>query len=80
MTTPLDARSRHLRRVVVRMLRGARRGHVGSAYSVIDILRVLYDDDKVYVAFTCHDSQPDQIVRMLGDRDAPPVSDTVAEV
>jgi transketolase len=26
------------------MLKGARRGHVGSAFSVIDILRVLYDD------------------------------------
>jgi transketolase len=26
------------------MLRGSRRGHVGSAFSVIDILRVLYDD------------------------------------
>jgi transketolase len=47
MTTqspPLDERSRHLRRVVVRMLRAARRGHVGSAFSCIDILRVLYDD------------------------------------
>src|ERR1700688_5371 len=41
---PLDERARHLRRLVVRMLRGARRGHVGSAFSVIDILRVLYDD------------------------------------
>jgi transketolase len=40
----LDARSRHLRRLVVRMLKGARRGHVGSAFSCIDILRVLYDD------------------------------------
>lgn len=47
MTTtspPLDERSRHLRRVVVRMLRAARRGHVGSAFSCIDVLRVLYDD------------------------------------
>jgi transketolase len=47
MTTispPLDERSRHLRRLVVRMLRAARRGHVGSAFSCIDILRVLYDD------------------------------------
>jgi len=26
------------------MLKGARRGHVGSAFSVIDVLRVLYDD------------------------------------
>src|SRR3954452_16926518 len=41
---PLDARSRHLRRLVVRMLKGARRGHVGSAFSCIDVLRVLYDD------------------------------------
>jgi transketolase len=41
---PLDDRARHLRRLVVRMLRGARRGHVGTAFSVIDILRVLYDD------------------------------------
>ena len=41
---PLDERARHLRRLVVRMLRGSRRGHVGTAFSVIDILRVLYDD------------------------------------
>ena len=40
----LDARSRQLRRLVVRMLKAARRGHVGSAFSCIDILRVLYDD------------------------------------
>jgi transketolase len=40
----LDERSRHLRRVVVRMLRAARRGHIGSAFSCIDLLRVLYDD------------------------------------
>ena len=41
---PLDGRSRQLRRSVVRMLRAARRGHVGSAFSCIDLLRVLYDD------------------------------------
>jgi transketolase len=40
----LDERSRHLRSIVVRMLRAARRGHVGSAFSCIDLLRVLYDD------------------------------------
>lgn len=46
MTAPtrLDDRSKHLRRVIVRMLQSARRGHVGSAYSVLEILRVLYDD------------------------------------
>jgi len=45
ITTPrLDRRSKDLRRTMVRMLQTARRGHVGSAYSVIEILRVLYDD------------------------------------
>ncbi|MCE9563660.1 MAG: transketolase [Planctomycetes bacterium] len=44
IATQLDERSRQLRKLVVRMLKGARRGHVGSAFSVIDVLRVLYDD------------------------------------
>jgi transketolase len=45
MTTPrLDERSKHLRRVIVRTLQSARRGHVGAAFSLIEILRVLYDD------------------------------------
>ncbi len=43
-TPRLDERSKHLRRVIVRMLQKARRGHVGAAYSLIEILRVLYDD------------------------------------
>ena len=41
---PLDARSRALRQLVVRGLKGGERGHLGSALSVIDMLRVLYDD------------------------------------
>jgi transketolase len=40
---PLDERSRHLRRLVVEALAGARRGHPGSALSLVEILRVLYD-------------------------------------
>jgi len=40
---PLDARSKHLRRLALRGLIGGGRGHVGSAYSMIEILRVLYD-------------------------------------
>jgi transketolase len=43
-TPRLDERSKQLRRTVVRMLQKARRGHVGSAYSLVEILRVLYDD------------------------------------
>src|SRR5215467_15222906 len=42
--TQLDRRSKDLRRTIVGVLQSARRGHVGSAYSVIEIMRVLYDD------------------------------------
>lgn len=40
----LDERSRFLRRLAVRALEGGARGHVGSTMSLIEILRVLYDD------------------------------------
>lgn len=44
LATPvLDERSRYLRRLVVRALGGAGRGHPGSALSLIEIIRVLYD-------------------------------------
>lgn len=41
---PLDARSRALRRLVVDALAGGGRGHIGSSMSLIEILRVLYDE------------------------------------
>ncbi len=40
----LDERSLALRRLVVRGLVGGNRGHVGSSMSLVEILRVLYDD------------------------------------
>ena len=40
----LDQRSLALRRLVVRGLDGGKRGHLGSAFSLIEALRVLYDD------------------------------------
>ena len=43
-SVPLDRRSRDLRLTVVRMLDAARRGHLGSAFSLVEVLRVLYDD------------------------------------
>jgi len=42
--TKLDTRSVYLRKLVVRILEAGRRGHLGSALSLIEILRVLYDD------------------------------------
>ncbi len=43
-TPPLDARSRELRGLLVRMIKVDGRGHIGPALSLFEILRVLYDD------------------------------------
>lgn len=40
----LDERSKHLRRQIIRALEGGGRGHVGSSFSLVEIMRVLYDD------------------------------------
>jgi transketolase len=40
----LDARSRKLRETIVQAILAGNRGHVGSAFSLVEILRVLYDD------------------------------------
>lgn len=40
----LDERSKYLRRLMIRALVGGGRGHVGPSFSLIEIMRVLYDD------------------------------------
>lgn len=40
----LDARSLALRTTIVRMLEEGGRGHIGAAFSLVEILRVLFDD------------------------------------
>ena len=40
----LDKRSRNLRKLVMRGFKNSQKGHVGSSFSMIEILRVLYDD------------------------------------
>lgn len=58
VTTELDERSIHLRRLVSRALSGGGRGHVGPSLSLIEILRVLYDD---YLRFRPHEPEwPDR--------------------
>ena len=42
-TPPLDARSRALRRTIVQTFAAGGRGHLGSAFSLVELLRVLYD-------------------------------------
>lgn len=43
-TATLDDRSKYLRRLVIDALDGGGRGHVGATLSLVEILRVLYDD------------------------------------
>lgn len=40
---PLDQRSIELRRTILRILSFSRRGHLGAAFSLVEIMRVLYD-------------------------------------
>jgi len=40
-------------------------------------VRLLYDRRALYVGVRCFDGHPDQIVRPLGRRDSPPISDAV---
>ena len=39
----LDKRSKYLRKLILDCLIGGNRGHMGSAMSLVEILRVLYD-------------------------------------
>jgi transketolase len=52
-STALDGRSIYLRRKILKMLDCARRGHLASALSLVEILRVLYDD-----VLKCDPSRP----------------------
>ena len=49
-TTNLDARSLSLRKKMVETMASAKRGHLASAFSVAEILRVLYDEVMHYDA------------------------------
>lgn len=39
----LDDRSKNLRKYILRMIEGGRRGHIGPATSLIELIRVFYD-------------------------------------
>lgn len=42
--TKLDNRSKELRKIIINTMECGGRGHLGSAFSIVEILRVLYDD------------------------------------
>jgi transketolase len=62
----LDERSLELRRQVVAALLGGNRGHLGSALSLVEILRVLYDDVLRYDAANPAWSDRDRFVLSKG--------------
>jgi transketolase len=64
--TPLDRRSRELRQTVVRAMDAGKRGHVASAFSVIEILRVLYDDVLRYDPHTPRWADRDRFILSKG--------------
>jgi transketolase len=62
----LDARSRHLRGLIVRALVGGDRGHIGSSMSLVEILRVLYDDVLRYRPHEPHWPERDRFILSKG--------------
>src|SRR3990167_1824308 len=62
----LDKRSKELRRTIIKILDAGRRGHVGSAFSVVEILRVLYDDILHYDAKNPHWKDRDRCILSKG--------------
>ena len=52
--TSIDQKSKSLRRTIVRVFELCGRGHVGATFSLIEILRVLYDDILKYDAKNPH--------------------------
>ena len=62
----LDERSKLLRRLVVEMVEVERRGHIGSAMSLIEILRVLYDSFLHYRLDQPHWPERDRLILSKG--------------
>src|SRR5256885_2131059 len=65
-TIRLDERSKALRRTIIRTLEAGQRGHGGAAFSLVEILRVLYDDVLKYDARNPRWSGRDRFVLSKG--------------
>ena len=66
LTIKLDKRSLYLRSLVVECLFGGGRGHMGSAMSLIEILRVLYDNFLKYNPKKPNDKTRDRLILSKG--------------
>ena len=62
----LDNRSKKLRAMILDAFVSARRGHVASAFSIIEILRVLFDDILIYRPKNPHWPKRDRFILSKG--------------
>jgi len=65
-SSKLDKRSKYLRSLVLECLIGGDRGHMGSAMSLIEILRVLYDDVLNYYPKNPKNEDRDRLILSKG--------------
>jgi len=63
---PLDKRSKDLRKLVVQLVEVERRGHIGPALSLVEILRALYDSFLNYRPTEPHWSDRDRLILSKG--------------
>lgn len=62
----LDERSKQLRYQIVKTLQAGKRGHVGASFSLVEILRVLYDDILRYDPKNVQWTQRDRFILSKG--------------
>jgi len=62
----LDSRSLEIRKTIVRMLDFSRRGHLGSAFSLVEMLRVLFDEVLRYDPKNPHWPERDRFILSKG--------------
>jgi len=62
----LDQRSRDLRRMVIKTLESGKRAHLGSAMSIMEIIRVLYDDYLLINPSNPQDDKRDKFILSKG--------------
>ncbi len=62
----MDAKSIELRKTIIRILEVSRQGHLGSAFSLVEILRVLYDFVLLYDPKNPQSSHRDRFILSKG--------------
>jgi transketolase len=62
----LDERSRYLRKMVIKTLDSGKRAHIGSAMSIIELVRVVYDDFLNYEITNLKDLNRDRFILSKG--------------